>query len=66
MTPPDIATSTAEQRADFVEAYFHCMADCDMCGHCQFLHGRSATEVYADYIAGKQTFMEVTMAWRRC
>ena len=50
---------------DYIIHEFRCLADCDNCGHCQFLHGRNALDVYRDYVDGKREFMEVTLEWRR-
>lgn len=65
MTPPETDRSTREERLDFIIQEFRCLADCDNCGHCHFLHGRSAVDVYRDYIDGKRSFQEVTMAWNQ-
>ena len=65
MTPPAINASSREERMDYIIHEFRCLADCDNCGHCQFLHGRNALDVYRDYVDGKREFMEVTLEWRR-
>lgn len=65
MTPPDISRSTRAERLDFIIHAFRCLADCDNCGHCQFLHGRNAVDVYHDYIEGVRSFCDVTMDWNR-
>ncbi len=64
MTPPDIKGSTREEREQYVIEAFRCISDCDNCGACQFLKGRAAEELYADYIEGRREFREVTIAVR--
>lgn len=64
MNPPDIDNSTREERLDYIIDSFRCLADCDNCGQCQFLHGQNAVDVYKEYIDGVKTFREVTIAWR--
>ncbi len=61
MTPPDIKGSTREEREQFVIETFRCISDCDNCGACQFLRGRAAEELYADYIEGWHDFREITI-----
>ena len=65
MTPPAINASSREERMDYIIHEFRCLAACDNCGHCHFLHGRNALDVYRDYVDGKREFMEVTLEWRR-
>jgi hypothetical protein len=60
MKAPDIDHSTRAERERFVIEEFRCKADCDLCGACQFLRGRPAEELYADYIDGLRSFMDVT------
>ncbi len=63
-TAPDIAHSTRQERQAYIDEAFACLADCDLCGKCKMLHGRDADEVYADYIAGKRDFLDITMQLR--
>ena len=64
MTPPDIQHSTRREREQFVVEAFRCSSDCDNCGGCQFLMGRAAEELYADYIEGRRDFREITIEIR--
>ena len=64
MTLPDIKGSTREEREQFVVEAFRCISDCDNCGACQFLKGRAAEELYADYIEGRRDFREITIEIR--
>ena len=38
-----------------------CLHDCEACGKCRILKGRDAEMLYADYIEGKRSYMEVTL-----
>ena len=62
---PDIANSTAEERREFIKAKYPCIADCDMCGLCKVFRGNNAEHAYADYIAGKRSFMDVSADFKR-
>jgi hypothetical protein len=64
MNPPEIDSSTRQEREAFIINEFRCLADCDTCGQCQMLHNRDALEVYKDYIEGNRTFMAITLELR--
>ena len=63
-TAPDIDKSTREERLEFVRRRFRCIANCETCGNCAILRGRDAEEAYADYIEGRKSFAEASMALR--
>lgn len=63
--PPEIAESTVEERRDFINKRFPCIADCDMCGLCKVFRGKDAETAYEDYILGKRSFMEVSEDFKR-
>ena len=63
-TAPDIDKSTREERLEFVTRRFRCIANCETCGNCAILRGRDAEEAYADYIEGRKSFAEASMALR--
>ena len=42
MTPPDIETSTREERQAYVREKWECMYNCELCGKCNILKGRDA------------------------
>jgi len=65
MSPPDISTSTAQERLEFIKEEFKCIHNCELCGKCAILHGREADEVYMDYIEGVRSFMEITIEQRQ-
>ena len=39
MRPPEIKTSTEEERRQYIKDTFPCIADCDMCGLCTGFRG---------------------------
>ena len=54
MTAPPITSSTREERLAFVRSEWKCLHNCEVCGKCHVLRGRSETELYADYIQDKR------------
>lgn len=60
MKAPEIAESTEEERREYIKSTFKCIADCDMCGLCTVFKGKDPELAYADYIAGKRNFMDVS------
>ena len=61
MTAPSIDSSTIEERLAFVRNEWKCLHNCELCGKCRTLKGRSEETLYADYISGKRSYMEITM-----
>ena len=59
MRPPEIASSTEEERRQYIKDTFPCIADCDMCGLCTVFKGK-----HADYISGKRSYLEVSADYR--
>lgn len=64
MRPPEIETSTEEERRQYIKDIFPCIADCDMCGLCTVFRGKDPELAYADYISGKRSYMEVSGDYR--
>ena len=64
MTAPDIGQSTMDERRAFVQAQWQCMGNCELCGKCRILKGKDAETLYADYIEGKRSYMDVTLEIR--
>ena len=64
MVTPDIETSTMEERLEFIREEFKCLGNCPICGKCCFLRGREAEDLYADYIDGQRSFLEITTEHR--
>lgn len=61
MTPPPIEQSTREERQAFVIDAWKCLHDCEMCGKCRILKGKDAETLYADYIEGRRSYIDVTL-----
>ncbi len=61
MTPLKIEESTKEERRAFVLKAWECMHDCESCGKCRILKGKDPEILYADYIEGILTYIEVTL-----
>lgn len=64
MTAPDIKHSSKEERQTYVLEAWKCLHDCQACGKCSILKGRDPEVLYADYIEGKRTYIEITMEIR--
>ncbi|MCI5743313.1 hypothetical protein [Phocaeicola faecicola] len=64
MTPPDIENSTPEERRAFVLEAWKCLHDCEACGKCRILKGKDPETLYADYIEGKRSYIDVTLSIR--
>ena len=65
MTPPAIEQSTPEERRAYVLEAWKCINDCEACGKCRLLRGRDPETLYADYINGKRTYIDITLQIRR-
>ena len=61
MMPPRIEQSTKEERRAFVLDAWKCLHDCESCGKCHILKGKDAETLYADYIEGLRSYMDVTL-----
>ena len=64
MQPPKMDNSTIEERRDYVRETWKCLNDCGACGKCRILKGRDAEMLYADYIEGKRSYMDITLEIR--
>ena len=64
MIPPNKETSTREERLAFVQEAWKCLHDCESCGKCKILRGKDAETLYAEYIEGKRSYMDVTLQIR--
>ena len=64
MKAPAIDQSTREERVAYVLDAWKCLHDCEMCGKCRILKGKDAETLYADYIEGKRTYMDITLEIR--
>ena len=64
MQPPKIDNSTQEERRTYVQEAWKCLHNCELCGKCHILRGRDAETLYAGYIEGKRSYMDVTLEIR--
>ena len=64
MRAPDIENSTSEERRQYINDTFKCIADCDMCGLCVVFRGKDPELAYEDYINGKRNFMDVSADYK--
>ena len=64
MTAPSIESSTREERLAFVQDSWKCLHNCELCGKCRVLKGRNEEALYADYIAGKRQYIDITLEIR--
>lgn len=64
MTAPSIENSTYEERLAYVVNKWRCLHNCELCGKCSILKGRDAEIVYADYIEGRRSYMDITFEIR--
>lgn len=64
MTSPLIEQSTPEARRAYVIEAWKCLHDCESCGKCRILKGKDVETLYADYIEGKRSYMDVTLELR--
>ena len=65
MTPPKHNESTREERRAYVLEAWKCLNDCEACGKCRILRGRDPETLYADYIDGTRSYIEITLEIRR-
>ncbi|MDD7114179.1 MAG: hypothetical protein PUH88_06900 [Lachnospiraceae bacterium] len=64
MRPPEIETSTREEREQYIKATFQCRGHCESCGFCAVYRGKTAESVYEEYIEGNRSFQEITQSYR--
>ena len=64
MQPPRIDNSTTEERRAYVQEAWKCLHDCEACGKCCILKGRDAETLYADYIEGRRSYIDITLETR--
>ena len=53
-----------KERLDYVLNEWRCLHNCELCGKCHILKGRSEEILYADYIDGKRSYMDITLEIR--
>ena len=65
MTPPNIENSSEEERLAYVLEQWKCLHNCELCGKCSILKGRNAELLYADYVNGQRSYMDITFDIRK-
>ena len=65
MQAPKIENSTKEERQAYVIDAWKCLNDCEACGKCRILRGRDPETLYAEYINGKRSYMDITLELRK-
>ena len=46
---------------EYVLEKWKCLHNCEICGKCHILKGRNEELLYADYIEGKRSYMDITL-----
>ena len=64
MTAPSIESSTREEHLDYVLNEWRCLYNCELCGKCHVLKVRNEEQLYADYLDGKRSCMDITLEIR--
>ena len=64
MAAPSIDKSKRDERLAYVLDQWRCLHNCEICGKCSILKGREAELLYADYIDGKRSYMDITLSIR--
>lgn len=64
MIPPKIEESSIEERRAYVLNAWKCLHDCEACGKCRILKGKDPETIYADYINGVRSYMDITLELR--
>ena len=56
-----IKTAFVMKYLDDLLSAWECLHDCESCGKCRILKGKDAETLYADYIEGKRSYIEITL-----
>lgn len=64
MSAPSIDSSTREERLEYVLSEWKSLHNCNLCGKCHILKGRNEEILYADYIDGKRSYMDISLGIR--
>ena len=64
MRPPEIHSSTKEERLSYIREQYKCIADCDSCGICSVFRGEDPESSFSDYIEGQKEFHDVVRRFR--
>ena len=60
-----IEATSEEERLAYIRERWECMHNCELCGKCHILKGSDAEELYAEYIEGKRSYIEITLDIRK-
>ena len=55
----------AQDRLAYVKEQWKCLNHCPSCGKCHILRGRDPEILYADFIEGKRSYMDITKEIRQ-
>ena len=56
---------TRDERIAYVDEQWKCLNHCPSCGKCHILKGRDPETLYADFIDGKRSYMDITLEIRK-
>ena len=65
MQAPNIDNSTKDERRAYVLEAWKCLHCCDECGKSRIPRRRDAETLYADYIEGKRSYIDITLEIRK-
>jgi len=61
MNPPKIENSTKEEREKYINHKYGCKNNCEICGMCKVLKGKSPEIVFAEYIEGIKDIKDISI-----
>lgn len=61
MLAPTITNSTKKQREEYIYDRYACKSDCDSCGMCKVLKGKTPEIVFEDYIEGNKELSDICL-----
>mgnify|MGYP006916109380 CR=1 FL=1 len=64
MRAPLISSSSVEERERYIRETYRCISDCDSCGICAVLKGKTPEVAFSDYIEGAREYFEVAAEFR--
>lgn len=54
-----IKESTREQREEYIRVRYACKSDCENCGMCKVLKGKTPEIAFAEYIEGSKELSDI-------
>ncbi|MDO4500243.1 MAG: hypothetical protein Q4B60_03100 [Erysipelotrichaceae bacterium] len=64
MRAPDINSSSIEERENYIKEAYRCKGNCEICGLCAVLKGKSAEVVFDEYIKGEKAYFDIVKELR--